>query len=330
MTNKLQQQMIKSCLDSAKVLYHRDNALGLFLADLVNETLGEIYESEYPHLGWASGELVYHNTSLDAGALTVDAAFVDYFGRARLVDPAGDDVPTADVQIQRDTRVYQTLAHSFFYTTQELRSSQKQRREGFPVDVIDLKADSAKLGHDQELNDLIAFGSEAKGLYGVTNHPGILISQAGTGDWTNPATTSAQINSDIQQMFLRMKLESRGVYKPNTMVVGPAVFERLTNTYLDAGLGNSSNITIAQSIKDRWGVELREEATMELASQSGENAALLYENSPKRLQSFLPLYMAPVEGSPERKGFKSIVLMETRFAGSMVQYPKSVLRLDGI
>jgi len=315
---------IQACLDGAQSLFRGDD--GYYARNLVNQTLSEMYNLEYPSLGWASGELLNFKQGVDAGAYSYDYLQAGAVGRAKFIAPNASDIPRADVNVERTQRSIQTLAHSFAFSTQDLRSSAMTRKQGLDFDLPSLLADSCRQGHDEELNDAIAFGNEVLGLYGVTNHPGIAVQTATSGDWLNPATTADQIYADVVSAFTQMKAETKGVEKPDTMVVSSAIMARLMTTFLNTA--NGSNVSLQIAIEMNLKIVVLEEETMAIASESGDQAALLYRRDDKKVFVVMPLYLAPQE--PQKLNLNITTIMESRFGGVSAPKPRSILRIDGI
>jgi len=317
---------IQSCLDSAQALFRGDD--GLYARDLVNQTLSEVYLAQYPDLGWASGDLLPFKSQVDPGAFSYDYISAASAGRAKIMAPGASDIPRADVSVTRDMRAIVSLMHSFSFTSQDLRSSAMMRNQGLDFDVPSLLADACRYGHDLELNDLIAFGSEANGLFGITNHPGIIVANATTGDWLNPATTADQIYADVVAAWTQQKLTTRGTKAviADHLVVSSSIMGRLMTTFINSA--NGSNITLLLAIEQNLKVRVVEEETMSLASESGDQAALFFKKDAKSSYAVMPLYLAPQE--PEKHNGNILTIMESRFGGVASPYPRSILRLDGL
>ena len=318
------QKKIKAALDSARALFRGDD--GYYCENLVNQTLAEIYKAEFPSLNWANGSLLGFKEGVSPGAFSYDYVSSTSVGRAKFVPPNATDISRADTSIDRTQRSIHTLAHSFSFTTQDLRAAADAAKLGMPYDLPSLLAESCRQGHDEELNDAIAFGVESLGLYGVTNHPGITVSTATTGDWLNPATTADQIYEDVVAAWTQQKQLTRGVERPDTFVVSSAIMGRLMTTFINNA--NGSNITLLMAMEMNMGVKVKEEETMALASASGSEALLMMNSAPTKAFVVMPLYLAPLE--PEKQNLNIKTVMESRYGGVSAPKPLSILRLDGI
>lgn len=313
---------VEFILDAAQRSFHGDDAF--YARDLVNTTLSKIYEKEYPKLGWLHGGLLQINQEADPGALTYNHLTMGDVGLADIVSPRSTDLPEVDVEGDSTPRKIVTVACSFSYSTQDLRQSTMMSRGGVNLDIAGRKANAARGGHDRRINQLLAFGDGAHGLYGVTNHPGIFAPPAITGNWLT--ATSAQIYADFDAAYGLMLDGTNDVEVPDTCVVDGRIIARLRGLTWDQG--NSSNVSTLQYLEDSFEVKFHAERTMATASASNGRAMLMYNRDPEKLYGVMPMALVPQ--TAHQHGLVFSVALESRFGGVTSPAPRSILRLDGI
>lgn len=313
---------IKLICDSAQRLFVGDDAF--YAGNLVNSTMTQIFELEYPELGWLNGGLLAMRQEVDPGAYSYDHLMMGSVGLAEIVSDRATDIPEVDIEGTRTPRSIVTVGCSFSFSTQDLRQSTMMGRQGVNLDIASRKAVTARKAHDRRINQLLALGNGPAGLFGITNHPGITVLPAITGAWQT--ATAAQIAADFEAAYLLMDAQTQGVEIPDSAVVSSTILARLRGLTWDAG--NSSNISTLQYLETAWGVKFYAENTMRTASAAGGNALLLYNKSADKAFGVMPLIL---EASPVTQvGYVFKVAMESRFGGVSSPYPLSILRLDGI
>ena len=313
---------IRAICDAARRTFVGDDAY--WAQNLVTSTFSHIFEKEYPQMGWLHGGLLAMRQEVDPGAKEYNYLQMGSVTLAEIVSDRSTDLPEVDIEGSSTPRSIVTVGCSFSYSTQDLRQASMMGKLGVPFDIAERKANAAREGHDRRINQLLAFGNGPAGLFGVTNHPGIAVLNATTGNWIT--ATAVQIAADFDIAYGQMIDSTNGVEIPDTAVVDPRIMARLKGLTWDSG--NASNISTLQYLEAAYSVKFESEATMATASAAGGRALLLYNRNPDKAFGVMPLMLEPQPVMQAGLVFK--VALESRFGGVASPYPLSLLRLDGI
>lgn len=312
----------KKIIDSIPHLqmFRADEQTGLFARQLVTETMAEIFRTEFPEARWANGELIPFDNSVSDGALEYSFNELTSVGRAKIVSDRATDIPEVETKGEQTTRAVKTVACKFSYSTQELRSAQLQGSFG----IAEEKALSAREGHDFGLNDLVREGAPGQGLYGATNHPGIIVGTAITGTWAT--ATAAQIVADFSAAANAIINESNGVETPNQAIFPVASYTRISTLKNS----DSSDITVLQYLQQAfpWITNWTWDANMSTVGAGGTPAIVINKKDPTRMRVVQPMTLVPLP--PQEKGLVFEVILESRFGGVMAPKPRATYRLEGI
>jgi hypothetical protein len=306
---------------SVRATYHDDAQAGLFARQLVNVTFNELFRHEFPDTKWMNGGLIPMNTSIDEGAKEYSFIELEDVGMAEIVADNADDLPEADILGRNNVREIKTVAVSVSFSTQEIRTA---RLQGL-FDMATEKARAAREANDRRLDQLIRTGAPSKGLFGVVNQPGIIVTPAITGSWQ--AASAANIIRDVSAAINAMINESDGVETPDTVLFDVRSFTRLSTLPFDPTSGPMTVLAFLRQafpMITRWDWE----AGLKNVSPSAGPVMLVYRNDPTRMRCVFPMMMRALP--PEQRGLRIRLAFETRFGGVMTPRPRSVLLLTGV
>ncbi|TCM21482.1 hypothetical protein EDF56_101146 [Novosphingobium sp. PhB165] len=163
----------------------------------VNQT---VYETRFPD--WDFSRLIYVDTSGPAWSPGILTYTSDLTGRANWQSGYAKDIPLADVSQDITTKTFQLAAIGYQWNIEEVNTAVQ-----VGASLPDRRARAARLAYTKFMFDITLFGSAEKGLGGLTNYPGVVVTIApadGTGSstyWVNSAgvgiKTPAQIVRDI-------------------------------------------------------------------------------------------------------------------------------------
>lgn len=322
---KLQQQrrkQLRMVCDSVPHLpmFRADVSAGVFARHLVTATLNELFRHEFEETKWANGLLVPIDGSLSDGANEYSYNEIAHSGRAEIVADDATDVPRAEIQGSNNVLPVKTVACSFRYSTQEVRSAQMSGMFNLPTE----KSLAAREAHDFALNNFIRDGVPTHGLHGFTTAPGLIVQTATTGTWST--ATAAQIVTDFTDAVNAVINSSGGVEVPDSAVFPITQWTRIST------LQNStaSDVSVLTYLKQAFPhiTSWDWEPGLATAAAAGGPAAMIYKKDPRKARVVQPMTLNAL--APEQKGLTFTVTLESRFGGVMAPKPRSMMRLEGI
>lgn len=301
-------------------MFHADANAAVFARQLVTATINELFRHEFEETKWSSGLFLPIDGSLSDGATEYSWNELVHTGLAEIVSDNATDVPQAELQGQNNVRPVKTVACSFTYSTQEVRTAMLNGLFNIPTE----KSLAAREAHDFALNNFIRDGVPTHGLDGFTTAPGIVVQTAGTGTWAT--ATAAQIVADFSTAANSIITNTDGVEVPDHAVFPIAQYTRISTLQNSA----ASDITVLDYLKrafpmvSTWDWE----PGLDQASAAGGPAAMIFKKDPRKARVVQPMTLQAM--APEQRGLTFRVTLESRFGGVMVPKPRSVLRLEGI
>ena len=311
----------KACLDAATAHYNYDSNTAHLVRHLLVSTFQEILRFEYPEMGWASGMLLPMFTGVDSGAREWGYFQTGPTGEAAIVADDATDVPMVGTEGDYKVGKVVNVACGFHYSEQEIDSF---RMMGLGSSLPEEKARNAREMHDRKINDLIAFGEPDKGLYGITNYPGINVLEAPTGSWLT--ATAEQITADFNNAWNYQFTTTGAIDAPDAAVFSLEAWGRISTLKLT----EFTNTTVLQYLKSThpqiklWA----HDNTMDRAGEGSTSSFMLYKRDMTRARVVIPRRLSPLP--PERRGMRTQVIMRSRYGGPAVPRPKSIARIDGI
>lgn len=261
------------------------------------------------------------------GAETITYRMYGMVGMARIIGNYAKDLPRADVYGKEYRRPVKTVAISFGYNTQEVRSASFAN---MPLDTM--KADAARRGMNEAHSKIAWTGDAEYAMYGVLNNPNVPELAAGNGlagTATWATKTPDEIITDIQAMTTKVQVQSKDIHMADTMLLPRTQYDIISkyprSTHSDMTIldyitkpGNSFGLTTVDVLYE-----------LEDAFTGGtEDGALCYEKSPEVLEQRIPmeLQFLPVQA----KGLEYIIPGESRHGGVVIRYPLAMLFFTGI
>lgn len=302
-------------------MFHADASTGVFAEQLVRYTLQEVFRFQYAETKFANGELLDIDTGVSEGAKEYSYLELDGTGRAEIVADNATDIPLADISGRNNIRTIKTLAIGVTYSTQDVRTAQLQGR----FDIATEKAQKAREGMDQLIDDLMRSGDAAAGLEGFTNHSGINVLQAPTGTWAT--ATSAQIVEDFNLSANASLIETDGVESPNSAVFPVDQWARISTKPFDSAGGTT---TVLQYLKmahpqiDLWTWDYG----LSTVGAGATPSVMVYNRDRTKVRGIVPMLMRALPAQQNELNFK--LSFETRYGGVIAPKPRSIVRLDGV
>lgn len=309
----------------------RDDAQsGLVFARQLEYIMRETYREEFDDLPFASGEIIPFDTEIPENARFFRWYLYTGMGIARFINSyARGNLPLVTMQGAEKTGQVQPFGNAYAWSTQDVRDAQFT---GIPL-TTELGS-IAKRGHEELLNDTIAWGREDIGLPGMLNHPNITVSDSpanGTGSSTYWSAKSVDnILADIFTLITTPQRLTRNREKVN-MVLLPLAEMLLISTLRLGTTGETT--TVLDYVKKAYpGVEFR---TVEELSASGSGGNLSTDSAyaftarnPKALRAVAPMLFRQHPVQQQDLMFK--VPCESTTGGVIMPRPMSAHRMDGI
>ena len=193
--------------------------------------VAEVYRVEYPEL--RARDFIPLDSRVPSGAKSYTWRLWDWAGMAKILANFADDLPTVEILAAEKSQTIHSVGVGYTYSIQDVRSAQMA---GVNIEVD--KAEAARRAHENKIDALAAFGDSGTGLPGFLNNPNVpLISAPDSpimGDWLNPAKDPLVILKELHAIVNSVRVTTKGVHAPDTMLLPTAHFDKLTTTPMNA------------------------------------------------------------------------------------------------
>ncbi len=304
------------------------------LTDIFTQT----YDVKYPDL--KARQFIPVDGRVGPGADSFIWRQFDRRGQAKVVHNYADDFPNVELQGKEfQHRVY-SMGVSYQYSLQDMRAASMA---GLPLEAR--KAEGARRAMEELIEHIAAFGcdgsagtppletGDALPMYGFTNNPNILAGgSAGytTNNWLTTATVT-QIMADVNALAKTIVDNSKGVHKPDTMLLPLALYTKLATTQRSPTFTDDTMLQFIlksspwlKSI-DYWN-QLDTAGKLQDTTTVG-GRIMMYERTPENLGLVIPQEFEQLP--PQMIGMAFKIPCHMRIGGVTVRYPKSVAFLDG-
>jgi len=275
----------------------------------------EILERRYPDVTYANDVPV--DTSANPFATTVTFYSVDKVGAAKLVNGHGDDVPLANIDLNKFDNQVRMAAIGYSFSLEEVGQAQM-----LGMNLDNMGVDAARFAYEKFMDGATYLGIASVGLTGLYNTAGITTVAAG-GAWVG--RTPDQVLADLNTILNGAFSSSLGVEMPNTIKLPLAVFADIASRRI----GVDSSMTILSFIK---------QANVLTASGRGEltiqgdhrltTRMVVYSKDPQVLKLHVPMPLRFLPVQP--RNLEYYVPGMFRFAGLDIRRPGAVRYMDGV
>lgn len=297
----------------------REDIDTVFFARQLDYVKSRVYQRKYPSLTGLT--LVPIATDTPEYAETITTRWFDEVGIAKVIANYADDLPRADVRMKETQVRVRTIGDSYGYNINEIRAS---RATGAGLDTK--KASAARRAIEQKLNRIALTGDAEYGLYGLLNFPNLPDVTLTNGDWLNVATTGDEILADLNQLWVSLATQSRGVHTPTHLLLPPAQHAKAATAPLTGMNGVTAlnfwrqmhpNVTVreVQEFKDVNGV-------------SGDDRIMLGEFIEENIR--MELVMPFNQLNPQERNLEAVVPCMARTAGVNCDYPLAFVSSNDI
>lgn len=277
-------------------------------------------------------KLLPTDVNLSNAVETIVFRTYDAVGMAKLIANYAKDLPRVDLNAKENFAKVKSVGASYGYSVQEIRAANAQ---GFNLDGK--KGQVAAEKHRELWNSVAFYGDKEFNLPGLLNNPNIPVESAsadGSGGVTSwEQKTPKQIVADLNRLVNNMVKATRGVEKPDTLLLSHDAHSHITST----NMGNGSDTTIEQyflknnkyikNIESLFALSADDLASNGVTDFEGD-IAIIYKKDPSKLELVMPqLYE---EFPPQMDGLDYEINTHSRIAGVLVYKPLSLRILEGI
>ncbi len=294
----------------------------VFFARQLEHVKAKTYDIIYPEL--KARQFIPVSFDAGPGAKTITYQQFDMVGMAKIISNYASDLPRVDLVGKEFTANVRSLGASYGYSLQDVRSA---KMAGLPLEQR--KSNAAKRAILAAEDEIALNGDADHGLGGLlsnSNTSDETIANDGTGTTTTWSTKTADlILRDMNQLVSKVITVTKGVEEPDTMVM-PHAQHALIATLRVGDTGKS----VKQWFLDN-NPYIKEIAVWPKLATAGANGTALffvYKKSPDKLTLEVPqdFEQLPVQ----EKGLEYEVPCHSRCGGTIIYYPLSIAKGDGI
>ena len=304
-------------------LPHLDADESIFFSRELQAVKAKSYDIKYAEL--KARRLIPVSEEAGEGAETIRYEQYDQVGFAKIISSYADDLPRADVKGKEFIIPVRSLGDSYGYNRQEIRAA---KMAGKPLEQR--RANAARRAIEQLINTVGFKGDANHGLNGMLNHPNIstvVIPADGTGAsalWVNKSADLILRDMNLVTNFITEN--TKGVEIPDTLLL-PLVQYNIAAT---KRIGVDSNMTVLKYFLETSPYIKAVEWVEELKGfgAGSTDVILAYKRDPDKLTLEIPMDF--IAHDPEARNLEYVVPCEARCAGTIVYYPLSICKGEGI
>lgn len=306
-------------MPSRIVLPYLDAAESAFFARELEYVKAQTFDQVYAEL--RSRLFIPVSNEAGAGADAIVARSFDRVGRAKIISNWADDLPRADVHGEELVRKIVSLGASYGYNVQEIRNAARARR---PLQTM--KAEAARRAIEEQIDEILALGNTAAGLFGFLNDATIPTISATTGNWIAGPATADQIIADLNQAVQTVIDQSLAAEAPDTIILPPAEYTHIAQL----PRSTQSDKTVLQFFLEAspWIRNIDHWYRLEGAGAGATDRMVVYNRSANKLTGDVPQEFEQFD--VQARGLEFIVPCHARVSGTTVYYPLSAVFSDGI
>jgi hypothetical protein len=292
------------------------------IARQLTYNIKRLFDKKYPEL--RARDFIPVNYEVPEGAEAWSEKGFDWAGMAKIIDSFADDLPLVDIMAEEVLHKPKYAGDAYMYTLEDLA---RQAFSGIQVD--NKRAFAAKRAWENLVEQLGAIGNAAANIPGfLTNANVTVLTAAGgniNGAWAT--ATSQQIYSDLMIMTSTMVSTTKGVFKPDTMLLPISSYEIvMTKPFSDldptpVGMVFLKNNPHIRNI-DQW-------AFLETADAAGTGPrAVVYKRDSEILE--LMIMKEFTQLPPKQKALAFLIDCYGVIGGVAIHYPLGIEYVDGL
>lgn len=289
------------------------------LARQLEHVRSQTYDIKFPELKFR--QLIPVDSSVSPAANTVTYRQWEMFGAAAIVSNYADDSPRVDLLVEEFSGTVRSLADSYGYSIQDLRAASASG-----ISLPAEKANTARRGMEQTMDQLSAFGDAAYNLPGFLNFANVPIVAVPNGNWPALLATPGLILEDLNHVPTQIRVLTNTVHSGDTTILDTASFDLVATTPLDPA--NGSNITVASAfiMNNPYIKDLDQWYRLDTAGPASTPRMMNYERRPENVQVVIPLEFE--QFAPQERNLEFVINCHARHGGVEWRYPLSAAYTD--
>lgn len=276
------------------------------------------------------GRLFVDFTTVPDGAQTFSYDMWDRLAMAEWITNYASAVGAADRFKKRFSKPMYDFGSSYHFSVQDLQTAAFAR-----TSVDRERGMSARIAHEQFLDNLIAVGDEDRGIEGLTNHSAFQEVDPATGEWdpdeAEPDTMdeyegrSAALVAELELLVAAIEDNSAENFKGDTLIL-PLSFKKVLKRRFGSNDARSRERVFLEN-QDADGVKVIQYwKRLNTASAEDGPRALCYKKSRQVLEFILAYDFR--ELPPQVVGYTYQILTYARVGGFVVRYPLGTAFMD--
>lgn len=295
---------------------HDDNETQV-LARQLEFIQSEVFSHLYP-----PPEALQHiplDQTVPVGAASFTYREMEATGVAAIITDYAKDLPRVDFVVRETSQKIVDNGAAYGFTHRELQQA--------AYGQIQLDATKARLAREaieRHIDELLATGDTISGITGFTNNASVPTLAVANGGWTTGAVPE-EILADLNESVTAVITQSRGVHKPNAMVLPQEEYEYIANTRRSS---YSAETILEAFLKNPHIKEVSSWHLLDTAGPSSAPRGVCYHKDPSVVRGVVPSLFEQLP--PEVRNMEMVVNCLGRIGGTVWYRPLAGVYMDGI
>jgi hypothetical protein len=303
------------------------NASIIFARQLesVDDRIFEFKKKELKHRS-----LIPVNNNVNPGADSYTYRIFDKLGFFKAISDFAGDLPVCDAVGEEVTSKLKVFGSSIVWSTEDIR---RATFAGVPLERS--KGDALRRAYSETESSIAWKGNKNLGIQGFIDNPNIptiaapLNAAATSTKWADK--TPDEIIADITAKVSKIRVQSKGTFEGDTLVLPQDQFNIVSTTRLGTGLDSGERTIMDFILQGAFGINRIEWLADELKNaftNGTEDGALLYEMSNDVLEQIIALFL--LVHPPQEKNLSFTQPAEAKIGGVVIRFPIATVIMTGI
>lgn len=296
-----------------------DSAIPGFFLRQLEDIEAEVQRQEYGELAFADGKIIPLDIQNKPGYKNTTYRKITAVGRFRLIRSYSTDLPIIDILSEEFTQQVHKWGGAYRISDDDIESA---KIADFPVEQEIVGA--VKEAAMQEMNRLMAVGSQDSQMPGLLNHPDVLRSYSPAP--FNSSSTANQILETMNDAVTQVITTTKRVEQPDTLLLPDAQYNYIATRRLD----NTLDTTILRHFLDSspYIKEVMPLLECEGAGPNGEDTMVIMRRDPRKVKALIYQDFTFLDMERQGLGYQRPAIF--RYAGLRFYRPFSVHLVYGI